>query len=119
MEDKPVNLAVLFADISGSSRLYEELGNALAADCVALLLGIMRGAVLGCGGRVVQTVGDEILCVFPSASAAVQASVEMQSRVEIQEPVAGQRLQIHVGLQFGPVLEKGPDISATVSPREW
>jgi hypothetical protein len=34
----------------------------------------------------------------------------MQSRVEIQEPVAGQRLQIHVGLQFGPVLEKGQDI---------
>jgi class 3 adenylate cyclase len=110
MEDKPVNLAVLFADISGSTRLYEKLGNALAADCVALLLSIMRGSALDCGGRVVQTVGDEILCVFTTASAAVQAAVEMQSRVEIQEPVAGQRLQIHVGLQFGPVLEKGPDI---------
>ena len=110
MEDKPVNLAVLFADISGSTRLYEKLGNALAADCVALLLSIMRGSVLGCGGRVVQTIGDEVLCVFPTASAAVQAAVEMQSRVEMQEPVSGQRLQIHVGLQFGPVLEKGPDI---------
>jgi class 3 adenylate cyclase len=110
MEDKPVNLAVLFADISGSTRLYEMLGNALAADCVALLLGIMRGSVLGCGGRVVQTIGDEILCVFPTASAAAQAAVEMQSRVEMQEPVAGQRLQIHVGLEFGAVLEKGQDI---------
>ena len=110
MEDKPVNLAVLFADISGSTRLYEKLGNALAADCVALLLSIMRGSVLACGGRVVQTIGDEILCVFPSAAAATQAAVEMQSRVEMQEPVAGQRLQIHVGLEFGPVLEKGQDI---------
>ena len=57
-----------------------------------------------------QTIGDEVLCVFPTASAAVQAAVEMQSRVEMQEAVSGQRLQIHVGLQFGPVLEKGPDI---------
>ena len=110
MEDKPVNLAVLFADISGSTRLYEMLGNVLAADCVALLLSIMRGSVLGCGGRVVQTIGDEVLCVFPTALAATQAAVEMQSRVEMQEPVSGQRLQIHVGLQFGPVLEKGQDI---------
>jgi len=110
MEDKPVNLAVLFADISGSTRLYEKLGNALAADCVALLLSIMRGSVLACGGRVVETIGDEILCVFSTALAATQAAVEMQSKVEMQEPVAGQRLQIHVGLQFGPVLEKGPNI---------
>jgi hypothetical protein len=28
----------------------------------------------------------------------------------MQEPVFEQRLQIHVGLQFGPVLEKGPDV---------
>ena len=110
MEKKAVNLAVLFADISGSTRLYERLGNARAAECVALLLKIMRESVLGCAGRVVQTIGDEVLCVFPTALGATQAAVDMQSRVEMQESVSGQRLQIHVGLQFGPVLEKGQDI---------
>lgn len=110
MEKKPENLAVLFADISGSTRLYEKLGNARAAECVALLLSIMRDSALGAGGRVVQTIGDEALCVFPTAVAATQSAVEMQSRVEMQESVAGQRLQIHVGLQFGPVLEKGQDV---------
>src|SRR2546422_7155967 len=34
----------------------------------------------------------------------------MQSRLEMQEPVSGQRLQIHIGLQFGPVLEEGQDV---------
>jgi len=34
----------------------------------------------------------------------------MQSRVEMQEPVSGQRLQIHIGLQFGSVLEEGQDV---------
>ena len=110
MEKKPENLVVLFADISGSTRLYEKLGNARAAECVALLLSIMRDSALGAGGRVVQTIGDEVLCVFPTALAATQAAVEMQSRVEMQESVSGQRLQIHVGLQFGPVLEKGQDV---------
>ncbi len=110
MEKKPVNLAVLFADISGSMRLYEKLGNARAAECVALLLKIMRESVLSAEGRVVQTIGDEVLCVFPTALAAAQAAVEMQSRVEMQESVSGQRIQIHVGLQFGPVLEKGQDV---------
>jgi len=38
------------------------------------------------------------------------AAAEMQARVEMQEPVSGQRLQIHVGLQFGPVLEEGKDV---------
>jgi len=70
----------------------------------------MRESALGCGGRVVQTIGDEVLCVFPTALAATQAATEMQSRIEMQEPVSGWRLQIHIGLQFGPVLEEGPDV---------
>lgn len=110
MEKKPVNLAVLFADITGSTRLYEKLGNARALECVGLCLNIMRESALGCGGRVVQTIGDEVLCVFPSATAATQAATEMQTRVEMQEPVSGQRIQIHIGLQFGPVLEEGQDV---------
>jgi len=107
MEKQPVELAVLFADITGSTRLYEKLGNARAHDCVALCLEIMQRSALGCGGRVVETIGDEVLCVFPTASAAFRAAVEMQSQIALEEPVAGQRLQIHVGLQFGPVLEQG------------
>src|SRR5207247_10922368 len=109
-EKMPVNVAVLFAEITGSTRLYEKLGNARALECVGLCLNIMRESALGCGGRVVQTIGDEVLCVFPTALAATQAATEMQSRVEMQEPVSGQRLQIHVGLQFGPVLEEGQDV---------
>src|SRR6266849_2559579 len=86
MEKKPVHLAVLFADITGSTRLYEKLGNARALECVGLCLNIMRESALGCGGRVVQTIGDEVLCVFPTASAATHAAAEMQSRVKMAKP---------------------------------
>src|SRR2546421_12754665 len=70
----------------------------------------MSESTIVCGWRVVHTIGDEVLCVFPTALAASQAATEMQSRVEMQEPVSGQRLQIHVGLQFGPVLEEGQNV---------
>jgi adenylate cyclase len=110
MEKKAETLAVLFADITGSTHLYEQLGDARALECVGLCLNIMRQSALGCGGRVLRTVGDEVMCVFPTALAATLAAAEMQSRIEMQEPISGQRLQIHVGLQFGPVLEEGQEI---------
>jgi len=110
VEKQPIELAVLFADITGSTRLYEKLGTARAMECVARCLKLMQGSAVGCGGRVVQTIGDEVLCVFPTASAAAQAAAEMQLRVALEEPAFGQRLQIHVGLQFGPVLEQGEGV---------
>ena len=44
MENSAVNLAVLFADVSGSTRLYEKLGDARALECIGLCLNI--GALL-------------------------------------------------------------------------
>jgi adenylate cyclase len=110
MEKKPAELAVLFADVAGSTRLYEKLGNAKALECVGLLISIMRESALSHGGRVVKTIGDEVMCVFPAAAAATEAAADMQTRVEMQEPIAGQRLQIRIGVQFGPVLEEGQDV---------
>ena len=110
MEKNPAELAVLFADVAGSTRLYERLGNAKALESVGRCINIMRESALGQGGRVVKTIGDEVMCVFPTAAAATEAAVDMQTRVEMQEPVAGQRLQIRIGVQFGPVLEEGQDV---------
>jgi hypothetical protein len=110
MDNTPVNLAVLFADVSGSTRLYEKLGDARALECIGLCLNIMREVTAEHRGRVVKAIGDELMCVFPIASAAAQAAADMQSRVSMQDPVDGQRLAIRVGLHFGPVLEQANDV---------
>jgi len=110
MSKAPVDLAVLFADVAGSTRLYEKLGNARALECIGLCLSIMRQSVKTCGGRVIKTIGDEILCVFPTAIAATQAAVDMLARIDMQAPVAGQPLQIRVGMQFGPVIHENDDV---------
>ena len=110
MKRPPVDLAVLFADVTGSTRLYEKLGNARALECIGMCFAIMRQSVKTCEGRVIKTMGDEILCVFPTATAAAQAAIDMQSRIDMQAPVAGQPLQIRVGLQFGPVVHEHDDV---------
>lgn len=110
MQNTPGSLAVLFADISDSTRLYERLGDTQALECIGLCLNIMREVTAEHGGRVIKTIGDEIMCVFPTVSAGAKAAADMQTRVSMQDPVGGQRLAIRIGLQFGPVLEQADDV---------
>ena len=70
-------MAVLFADISGSTRLYEQLGDARAFATIDNCLDMLRRLTVAHQGRVIKTIGDEIMAVFPDASSAVLASSEM------------------------------------------
>ena len=110
MEKAPRNLAVLFADISGSAKLYETLGDAEALATVERCLAIIQQACVDCGGRVIKTIGDEVMAVFPAADGAARASTDMQSRISAQRTSRGAPLAIHVGFNFGPVLEEGNDV---------
>ena len=74
-------LAILFADISGSTMLYESLGNRLARQRVAHCLAVMSGPLAAHRGTLIKTIGDEIMCTFPSAEAALHAACDMQDAV--------------------------------------
>jgi class 3 adenylate cyclase len=120
MEKAPRNLAVLFADITGSAKLYETLGDAEALATVERCLAVMRQACVDGGGRVVKTIGDEVMAVFPAADAAARAATDMQARISSQRTSRGAPLAIHVGFNFGPVLEEGNDVfgdTVTVAAR--
>src|SRR4051812_13891179 len=60
----PRDLAVLFADVSGSTRLYEELGDEVALSTIARCLAVVKRACDGHNGRVIKTIGDEAMAVF-------------------------------------------------------
>jgi adenylate cyclase len=102
----PVNktLCVLFADVSGSTRLYERLGDTEALYAVERCLKRMERATVGYKGRVVKTIGDEIMAAFDAPEEAFQAACEMQQRVEDLPPVSGVKLTIRVGFHFGAAL---------------
>ncbi len=104
------NLAVLFADVSGSTTLYEKLGDRAALAAVDSVLDILKRAVAANRGRVVKTIGDEVMAVFESADAAFQAAVDMQARTDELPAIGDVKLGIRIGFHSGPVLEERDDV---------
>jgi class 3 adenylate cyclase len=102
--------AVLFADISGSTRLYEVLGDTRAFAAVDGCLNILSRLTTAHSGQVVKTIGDEIMAIFPSVMTAAQAACEMQMVMSAKPPIDGMRVAIRIGFHFGPVLENNGDI---------
>lgn len=102
--------AVLFADVAGSTALYEVLGDERAFALVENCLGLMSACTTEAHGRVVKTIGDAVMAVFPSADDAARAATEMQRRVDALGPSVGARLGLRIGLRFGPVVERDDDV---------
>ena len=106
----PKVLAVLFADIAGSTKLYDTLGDEQAKrmidDCIAL----MRGVTEQYGGRVVKTIGDEVMCVLPDADSACLAATDMQLKISALPVVSGVQRAIRAGFHVGPVIEENNDV---------
>ena len=110
MAELPSNMAVLFADVCGSTRLYESLGDTEALATIGRCVAVISTVCVGHGGRVVKTIGDEAMAVFPSADLAAQAAAEMQARISEQPPVGGSRLAIRIGFHLGPAIEAEGDV---------
>src|SRR4029079_2744230 len=102
-------LAVLFADIAGSTRLYETLGDERALATVGRSVAGMGAACRSCDGRVVKTIGDEVMSVFATADGAAQAAIAMQANVAL-DASAPTRIAIRVGFHFGPAIERDGDV---------
>lgn len=104
------NLCVLFADVAGSTQLYERLGDAEALRAVERCLNRVDRVVAGYKGRVIKTIGDEIMAVFDTAEEGMQAACDMQQRVEDLPPISGIKLAIRIGYHFGPAIEDKSDV---------
>jgi hypothetical protein len=100
--------AVLFVDVTGSTRLYEALGDEQAHARIGRRLRRIERAVHENGGRVVKHLGDGLMCAFGEPNTAVRAAHAMQLAAAEQEP--GAAVGIHVGCHYGPVLEEDGDL---------
>ena len=104
------NLTILFVDVSDSTRLYESIGDAAAFREVRECLKLFEEVAASQQGRVVKTIGDGSMCVFPNADAALLAACEMQVRVQQRKALQNHKISIRVGLHHGPVLVDGNDV---------
>lgn len=103
-------MAVLFADISGSTKLYDTLGDAQAKTLIDECIGIMRDVIARYSGRVIKTIGDEVMCVLPDADSGHLAATDMQLKVAALPVIANVRRAIRVGFHCGPVIEESGDV---------
>ena len=109
---KDIELAILFADVVGSTRLYELMGDLRARDMVAICIDVMRSATEQRQGTVIKTMGDEVMSTFPSADEALNAAAQMQQQISshAQLKVDGQPVSIRIGCHFGPVMLENRDV---------
>ena len=105
-------LVILFADVVGSTRLFEQLGDMIARDKVAICIDTMRHATEQHDGVVVKTMGDEILATFADCDAAMDAAVQMQVAIAAHPELdlEGQQIAIRIGCHFGPVVLESRDV---------
>ena len=62
----------MFADISGSSPLYKNLGDAKANAFVQQLLSMMTDVTNKHHDKVIKTIGDEVMTCFDRTDGAVR-----------------------------------------------
>jgi len=105
-----MDCAILFSDVSGSTSLYEILGDERAFALIGSCLKSMSACTTEAGGRVVKTIGDSVMAVFPTADAAAIAATEMQAAAEKLGDAGGTRVGLRIGFNFGPVVEKDGDV---------
>jgi len=105
-------LAILFADVVGSTHLYEVLGDDRARATVQQCLAVMKQATEHYGGTVIKTMGDEVMSTFPSADDALNAANQMQQRITntIRIETDDSHVSIRIGCHFGPVVAEDRDI---------
>lgn len=106
----PMECAVLFADVAGSTALYEVLGDQRAFALIEGCLSAMSACTADVHGRVVKTIGDAVMAVFRTADDAATAAAAMQLRVDALGPPVGLRLGLRIGFHFGPVVAHDHDV---------
>jgi adenylate cyclase len=105
-------VAVLFADIVGSTRLYETYGDNRARELILACIEVMRESTERNRGTVIKTIGDEVLSIFPTPDDAVNAGTEIHQDIAARPELRlqGQQLTVRIGCHFGPVVFQNKDI---------
>ncbi len=97
-------VAFLFSDLSDSTRLYAELGDAEAFRVVHDHFDVLSTTIAAGGGTIVKTIGDAVMAAFPDEGAAVRAGLQCLDafeRFRAADP-ARARTHLKLGVHVGP-----------------
>jgi adenylate cyclase len=110
MAEQATEAAVMFADVSGSTKLYETEGDTVAHAAIEKCVNLMKEKTVTAKGRVIKTIGDEVMAAFPTADAAADAAIEIQTGIAELPMVGKTKIGVRIGFNFGPIVEREGDV---------
>lgn len=108
LQNKEVEIAVMFADVAGSTQLFDQIGDKAAKAAIDQCLTLMIEIIENNQGKIVKTIGDEVMCRFSKIDNAAISAVSIQNRIEEFSASNTSNLKVRIGMHYGPaILEKG------------
>ena len=101
---------IMFVDIAGSTRLYQEYGDTLAQDSIARCLIRLSEVIKRHTGTVVKFIGDEILCYLSDPEMAFQAVFKLQEIAKETVDPNGVQLALRIGMHYGSAIVEDTDL---------
>ncbi|MGH3648489.1 MAG: adenylate/guanylate cyclase domain-containing protein [Micromonosporaceae bacterium] len=103
-------LVVGFADIVSFTRLSRTITDEELAEFIEHFEGTAAEIIAEAHGRVIKTIGDEVLFVADVPADAAAIAVELASRIDTDEEFP----KLRVGMAYGPVLSRLGDVYGPV-----
>ena len=110
MSGQSIQCVVMFADVAGSTAMYENMGDIEARERISKALNTLIAICKRHQGKLVKTIGDEILVYFLDVDLALMASQAIQETMEDDRSPETIGLSIRIGMHFGPVIMEENDI---------
>ena len=103
-------VTILFADIAGSTRLYDTFGDIKAQGLITDCLSLLKKRVAENGGKIVKTIGDAVLCTFETPSQAAHTAIEMHEEISLDSNMINANIHLRIGFHHGEVIFMVEDV---------
>ncbi|MDQ7048689.1 MAG: adenylate/guanylate cyclase domain-containing protein [Enterobacterales bacterium] len=94
---------VLFADVAGSTHIYDKMGDVTANQIISKVLHLMQTIAEAHQGRLVKTIGDEIMCRFDEVDMAAKTAIAIQEKLNLSL-IQGTIVSVRIGFHTGPAI---------------
>ncbi len=110
MKEQSIECVVMFADVAGSTAMYENMGDSIARERISKALNTLIAICQRHKGTLVKTIGDEILVYFRDANLSLMSAQTIQETIEDDRSPETVGLSIRIGMHYGPVILADDDI---------
>lgn len=98
------SITVMFADVADSTALYHKLGDEQANAIIHDVIDMMSDVTIKNSGKVVKTIGDEVMCRFSKADYAFTTASVIQEMLNNRPKVSGVKIKVRIGMHTGQAL---------------